>query len=41
LVCKRGDEYQPTEGRSYETLADLLKDRQGVVAWVRQSIPTA
>jgi len=41
LVCKRGGEYQPTEGRSYDTLADLLKDRQGVVAWVRQSIPTA
>lgn len=41
LVCKRGDDYKPTAPRAYDALADLLKDRENVLAWVTQSIPTS
>jgi CRISPR-associated protein Csm3 len=41
LVCKQGDGYKPTEPHAYNTLQDLLQDKDNLLGWVSRSIPTA
>lgn len=41
LVCKRGDAYVATRPRAYATLKDLLDDKDAVLGWLSQSIPSA
>jgi CRISPR-associated protein Csm3 len=40
LVCKRGDAYAPTKPRPPAALADLLRDKDAVLAWLKDAIPT-
>jgi CRISPR-associated protein Csm3 len=40
LVCRRGHAYAPTKPRAYPVLADLLQDKNDMLAWLKDTIPT-